>query len=65
MQRVDQWIHELTDGWLMAIFEEIGFCPQDLRALNRVRLHQQALFLSDILDAAGKNLDERYLECVC
>eukprot|EP00956_Cyclotella_meneghiniana_P022017 scaffold40896_cov41-Cyclotella_meneghiniana.AAC.6 len=34
---------------------------KDLRKLNRVRLHQQVLFLSDIVNAAGSDLDERYL----
>ena len=50
------------DRWLMDMFEEMGFSAPDLQRLNRVRVHQQVLFLSEILDAAGKTLDERYLD---
>ncbi len=37
-----------------------NFNPSELMALNRVRIHQQALFLSDVLEANGKRVDERY-----
>jgi len=50
------------DQWLMRLFEDAGFSPQDLKRLNRVRVHQQVLFLSDVLGACGKNLDQHYLE---
>ena len=33
-----------------------------LRRLNRVRVHQQVLFLSDVLGASGKSLDKKYLK---
>ena len=50
------------DDWLMLQLEEAGFGADDLVRLNRVRIHQQVLFLSDILGASGSKLDERYLQ---
>ena len=39
-----------------------GHSTEDLRRLNRVRVHQQMLFLSDVLGASGKSLDRKYLK---
>ncbi len=50
------------DDWLMARFIAAGYGGEDLLTLNRVRKHQQVLFLSDILGASGGLLDKRYLE---
>ena len=50
------------DKWLMQVFEEIGCTDDELRTLNRVRIHQQALFLSDVLCAQGKRLDSKYMD---
>ena len=48
------------DFWLMKELSNI--CSVDeLVQLNRVRLHQQVLFGSDILDAGGRVLDKKYL----
>ena len=52
----------LGDDWLMARFVELGYKKSELLHLNRVRLHQQALFVSDVLDAGGRALDRRYLK---
>ena len=49
------------DKWPMREFIQLGYSPQDLISLNQVRLHQQVLFLSDILGASGKDLDVKYL----
>jgi hypothetical protein len=49
------------DKWLMAEFLRLGFSKKDLERLNRVRLYMQVLFLSDVLGASGRVLDERYL----
>lgn len=46
----------------MLLFEEKGFSRAQLTSLNRMRLHQQVLFLSDILGASGKSLDTRYMQ---
>ena len=35
---------------------------RDLLILNRVRKHQQVLFLSDILGAGGESLDKQYFQ---
>ncbi len=48
--------------WLMARLIAAGYEGEDLLTLNRVRKHQQVLFLSDILGASGGSLDKRYLE---
>ena len=49
------------DRWLMSEFRRLGYGDKDLLRLNRVRLHQQVLFLSDVLCACGRILDRRYL----
>ena len=52
----------LGDKWIMLEFERIGCCVDVLERLNRVRIYMQVLFLSDVLGANGKNLDQQYLE---
>ena len=49
------------DDWLMKRFLRMGCTRKELIRLNRVRLHQQTLFLSDVLDASGRALDRKYL----
>jgi hypothetical protein len=40
---------------------EAGFTREDeLLALNRFRCHQQVLYLSDVLDAGGRSIDQKY-----
>ena len=51
-----------NDGWLMVAFEELHLAEPELIRLNRVRLHQQAIFISDVMDAGGRALDQRYLK---
>ena len=50
------------DKWLMLVLKEAGFTGEELARLNRVRIHQQALFLSCVLGASGKSLDEKYIK---
>jgi hypothetical protein len=50
------------DDWLMSRFIARGHTTIELSILNRVRKHQQVLFLSDILGASGGSLDKRYLQ---
>ncbi len=49
------------DEWLMRCFLRMGFTRSELVRLNRVRLAQQVIFLSDVLDAGGRALDRKYL----
>ena len=49
------------DKWLMLEIKRLGMAKQELKRLNRVRVHYQVLFLSDILGASGKHLDKKYL----
>jgi hypothetical protein len=48
---------QVGDDWLMARFIGLGYGVEDLLILNRVWKHEQVLFLSDILGAGGKSLD--------
>lgn len=50
------------DKWLMQAFIDEGYKDDELRRLNRVRIHQQALFLSDVLNANGRSIDLKYTE---
>ena len=43
----------IGDEWLMKEFLRMGCKKKELIHLNRVRIHQQVLFLSDVLDAGG------------
>ncbi len=50
------------DDWLMARFIAVGYKGEELLTLNKVRKHQQVLFLLDILGASGGSVDKRYLQ---
>ena len=50
------------DKFLMLVFWERGHSRDTLRRLNRVRLHLQIIFLSDILSASGLMIDPSVLE---
>ncbi len=50
------------DDWLMSRFIARGYTANELATLNRVRKHQQVLFLSDILGVGGGSVDKRYLQ---
>ena len=47
------------DSWLMQEFVRLNYSGDDLRRLNRVRVHQEVLFLSDVMDARGRAIDRR------
>ena len=49
------------DTWIMQMFVWAGFNKEDLLRLNRVRVHQQVIFLSCVLGASGKSLDKKYM----
>jgi hypothetical protein len=49
------------DGWLMILLAGLGFSMADLIRLNRVRIFQQVIFLSCILNARGSDINEKYL----
>ena len=46
-----------NDKFLNQIFEEEGYCLEDKLRLNRVRVHQEVLYLSDITTASGAKID--------
>ena len=46
----------------MQVLADAGFSPEQLQRLNRVRIHQQVLFLSDILTASGRLIERDALD---
>ena len=48
--------------WPMYLFADKGFTEDELCRLNKVRLHQQVLFLSCVLGASGNMLERKYLK---
>ncbi len=51
----------LGDKWFMKAVENLEILDKkELERINRVRIHQQVLYLLDILDAGGKCIDKRY-----
>ncbi len=55
-----QFLRE-QDRWLMEYFGTLDFNRDELICLSRFKSHQQVLFLSDILDASGKAINQRYM----
>lgn len=49
-----------NDWFLMALFVGKGYAEKDLCALNRARIHQQVLFLLDVVAAIGGDLALKY-----
>ncbi len=49
------------DSWLMKEFVQMNYNSNDLRRLNRVRLHQKVLFLLDVMDASDWVINRKYL----
>ena len=49
------------DSWIIKIFILMNYDHQELRQLNRVRMHQQVIFLSDVCDSSRRALDKKYL----
>ena len=52
------------DKWLMACFGDAGLSKPELLDLNRVRLHQQVLFLLDIISADGIYIEKNTSQSV-
>ena len=50
------------DNWLMKEFMMLGYKKAQLERLNKVRMHQQVLFKSDVLCAGGRYLEKKYLD---
>jgi hypothetical protein len=50
------------DAWFMEELFWMQYDKDELTRLNRVCLHQQILFLSDILDARGTAINRKYLQ---
>ncbi len=46
----------------MQKFVHMNYNCDDLRRLNQVRVHQEVLFLSDVMDASGQAINRKYLD---
>jgi hypothetical protein len=44
----------------MAAFEDLGFNKQEYVMLNRLRIHQEVLYESDVFAADGRHIDPKY-----
>ena len=49
------------DQFIMQVLSKAGYKGEALRCLNKVRILQQALFLSDVLTASGGRIDPKTL----
>ena len=57
---IDLPFPRVGNKWLMCVvLVDLGYNQQELRRMNGVRLHQQVLFLSDVLCVRGKKIDPR------
>ena len=63
IDKIDNFLKMPREGdkWIMQLFVRACFNKEDLLRLNRVRVHQQVLFLSCVLGASGKSLDKKYM----
>jgi hypothetical protein len=52
--------HREQDEWIMPMLVRLGYTAPELLQLNRVRVHQEVLFLSDVMDARGTVIDKCY-----
>jgi hypothetical protein len=50
------------DSWLMKEYVRMNYNSDDLRRLNRVWLHQEVLFLLDVMDTGGRAINKKYLD---
>ena len=46
----------------MLALGQLHFSDLEMIRLNCVRLHQQVLFVSDVMDVGGRALDKKYLD---
>ena len=65
--KIDLTVHNIPlefsrrgDKWIMVAFMNTGYSLKELLKLNLVRIHQQVLFLFDVLGADGKIIGKRY-----
>jgi hypothetical protein len=49
------------DRFLMLVLMERGYSQETVRRLNRVRIHMQVLFLSDVLTMSGNRINDTIL----
>jgi hypothetical protein len=45
---------------VMPLLVQLGYTAMELLQLNWVRVHQEVLFLSDVMDARGTVINKRY-----
>ena len=50
-----------NDNWIMLVFVDNGHSAEELECLNRVWMHQQVIFMSDVFNLSGRVLGKKYL----
>ncbi len=48
------------DEWILPMLVQLGYTALELLQLNRVRVHQEVLFLLDVMNARGAVIDKCY-----
>jgi hypothetical protein len=48
------------DEWIMHMLVQLGYTALELLQLNWVRVHQEVLYLSDVMDARGTVINKCY-----
>ncbi len=48
------------DEWIMPMLVQLGYTALELLRLNQVKVHQEVLFLSDVMDARGTVINKCY-----
>jgi hypothetical protein len=61
MGNVDLTLPREGDEFIMKVLVRNGFSNEALRRLNRVRVYQQLLFMSDVLTASGNKINSEVL----
>ncbi len=62
LQLTHRWHHPHAGAInFMSIALHHNLTPEKIIALNRIRIHQQVLFLSNVLMANGKSINKKYL----
>ena len=62
MENVKLPFPKRRDSWLLLAFLRAGYSGERLGRLNRMRIHMQVNFLSEVLCTKGKMLDRKYLQ---
>jgi hypothetical protein len=52
---------QINDKWTMQILKVENYGTEELMQLSRVSCYKKVILLSNIIDASGRAIDEKYL----